>query len=423
MADGRTPRRWLLMDGYARHPGDVVRLVIGGIIVMLTAFAIHTRRVGLWETAVFRVVNDLPLPGFTYPAVWLAMQLGVIGAVPVVVVLALGFRRWRLAFDAAVAAGSIYLLAKVIKEFVQRGRPQTLLDNVQILGEPARGLGFVSGHSAVAVALATVASPYLPRRSRRIAWGLAITVCLARMYVGAHLPLDVVGGAALGWMAGALVHLVLGTPEPRPSVKKIAKVLDAHGFDPEGLAPAGRGEHRSTRFATDALFVKAVVREWRDTDLLYRAWRWLRGPTVRTRRRGNPEYEVGHEATMALMAAAAGVRTPRVLLVQRFGNGAGLLVQARVAGRALAELPPEERTAGLLAEIRRQVRILHEARIAHGDLDATNIVVDGDGNPWLVDFDQASPAAGDRLLERDQDELRAALGPASPPERSTAPAH
>jgi predicted Ser/Thr protein kinase len=359
MADGRTPRRWLLMDGYARHPGDVVRLVIGGIIVMLTAFAIHTRRVGLWETAVFRVVNDLPLPGFTYPAVWLAMQLGVIGAVPVVVVLA----------------------------------------------------------------LATVASPYLPRRSRRIAWGLAITVCLARMYVGAHLPLDVVGGAALGWMAGALVHLVLGTPEPRPSVKKIAKVLDAHGFDPAGLAPAGRGEHRSTRFATDALFVKAVVREWRDTDLLYRAWRWLRGPTVRTRRRGNPEYEVGHEATMALMAAAAGVRTPRVLLVQRFGNGAGLLVQARVAGRALAELPPEERTAGLLAEIRRQVRILHEARIAHGDLDATNIVVDGDGNPWLVDFDQASPAAGDRLLERDQDELRTALGPASPPERSTAPAH
>src|SRR3954447_25430317 len=103
------PRRWLLMDGYARHPGDVLRLAIGGGIVLLTAFAIHTRRVGLWETAVFRGVNDLPLPGWTYRPVWLVMQLGVIGAVPVVVVLALLAKRVRLAFDAAVAAGSIYL--------------------------------------------------------------------------------------------------------------------------------------------------------------------------------------------------------------------------------------------------------------------------------------------------------------------------
>ncbi len=46
---------------------------------------------------------------------------------------------------------------------------------------PARGLGYVSGHSAVAVALATVAS-YLGRRGRRVAWTLAATVCLARIY-------------------------------------------------------------------------------------------------------------------------------------------------------------------------------------------------------------------------------------------------
>jgi membrane-associated phospholipid phosphatase len=43
-------------------------------------------------------------------------------------------------------------------------------------GEPAGGLGYVSGHSAAAVALATVASPYLGRRSRRVAWALALAV-------------------------------------------------------------------------------------------------------------------------------------------------------------------------------------------------------------------------------------------------------
>jgi len=79
----------------------------------------------------------------------------VIGAVPLVAGLALATRRLRLALDATLAAGGIYLIAKVVKVFIQRGRPQTLLDDVHVLGEPAGGLGYVSGHAAVAVALAT----------------------------------------------------------------------------------------------------------------------------------------------------------------------------------------------------------------------------------------------------------------------------
>ena len=37
---------------------------------------------------------------------------------------------------------------------------------------------------------------------------LAVLVGVARVYVGAHLPLDVVGGAALGVLAGGSAHLV-----------------------------------------------------------------------------------------------------------------------------------------------------------------------------------------------------------------------
>jgi undecaprenyl-diphosphatase len=188
---------WLPRPGYTRHPGDAVRVVLGTAVLALTTTAIRKNFVGDREAALFRVVNELALPGWTWPGVWLVMQLGVIGAVPLVAILALVTRRLRLALDAVLAAGSIYLIAKLVKEFVQRGRPQTLLDDVHILGEPARGLGYVSGHSAVAVALATVASPYLGRRARRVAWILAGCVCLARMYVGSHLPFDVVGGAAM----------------------------------------------------------------------------------------------------------------------------------------------------------------------------------------------------------------------------------
>ena len=41
---------------------------------------------------------------------------------------------------------------------------------------------------------------------------LAAIVAIARVYVGAHLPLDVIGGAALGSPRGSLVHLLLGAP-------------------------------------------------------------------------------------------------------------------------------------------------------------------------------------------------------------------
>jgi glycosyltransferase 2 family protein len=413
---------WLPRPGYTRHPGDAVRVVLGVAVLTVTTTAIHKDFIGDREAALFRVVNELALPGWTWPGVWLVMQLGVIGAVPLVAVLALVTRRLRLALDAVLAAGSIYLIAKLVKEFVQRGRPQTLLDNVNILGEPARGLGYVSGHSAVAVALATVASPYLGRRARRVAWVLAGCVCLARMYVGAHLPFDVVGGAALGWAAGSLVLFVLGAPDPRPSLPKLRGVLAEHGLDASGLEPVGADPRRSTCYVTSgdpALFVKVVVAEWRDLDLLWRAFRRLtRRDRARPVRVGSAHHEVEHEASMALLAARAGVRTPEVLLVRSFDNGAGVLVQRRVTGHDLAGLDAAQVEDALLTELWRQVALLHRAGIAHGHLVPANCMVAPDGRPWLVDFDQAHAASGSAMVERDRADLLAALTALVGPERA-----
>ena len=44
-------------------------------------------------------------------------------------------------------------------------------------------------------------------RNGLIGIGLAVLVCLARVHVGAHLPLDVVGGAALGATCACAVLL------------------------------------------------------------------------------------------------------------------------------------------------------------------------------------------------------------------------
>jgi len=125
----------------------------------------------------------------------------------------------------------------------------------------------------------TVASPYLGRRSRRVAWLLAGIVAFARVYTGAHLPLDVAGGAALGWLAGALVHLALGVPVPRPALSTVRRALDRVGLAPAGLQPVGTPGRRSSMYLADTaagtLLVKVVARERRDGDALSRAWRWL----------------------------------------------------------------------------------------------------------------------------------------------------
>ncbi len=412
---------------YVRHPGDVLRVVLGALILLATMTAIRQDRVGVRETDVFRLINDLALPGWTKWPVWLVMQLGVLGAVPLVALLALATRRLRLAAYAALAGGTIYLIAKLVKEFVQRGRPQTLLDNVHIVFVPDRGLGYVSGHSAVAVALATVASPFLGRRARRVAWALAALVCVARIYVGSHLPFDVLGGAALGWAAGALVLLVFGAPSGQPSLERVRKALREYGCDPADLKPLPGQDRRSARYLVSShsrpdLFVKVVSRERRDSDLLYRAWHWLRHRGRPPGRLGDAVAHVEHEASMALLAAAAGVRTPQVLLVRSFGNGAGLLVQQRVAGRDLTDLGDERLDDAMLADVWRQVARLRAARIAHGDLGLASVLLDEHGKAWLVDFDRAEAAASQPLLDRDLATLLAALGRVADPARVCATA-
>ena len=197
-----------------RRPSELIWLAAGTVVLVLCALPVHAARVAGPEADAFRLVNDLP--SVPFGLVWVPMQLGNLLVVPAAVLAALAFRRWRLAAGLALAGAGVYALAKVVKHFVLRGRPSGLLDDVVVRGAAPHGLGFVSGHIAVVSALALVAWPWLPRWGRWAAGVAVAAVFLTRMYVGAHLPLDMVGGAALGVAVGALVRLVLGVPTGRP---------------------------------------------------------------------------------------------------------------------------------------------------------------------------------------------------------------
>jgi membrane-associated phospholipid phosphatase len=210
-----------------RRPTDLIWLAAGTVGLVLCALPVHADRVAAPEADAFRLVNDLP--SVPFGIVWVPMQLGNLLVVPAAVLAALAFRRWRLAAGLALAGAGVYALAKVVKHFVLRGRPSELLDDVVVRGAAPHGLGFVSGHIAVVTALALVAWPWLPRWGRWAAGAAVAAVFFTRMYVGAHLPLDMVGGAALGVAVGALVRLALGVPTgpPDPADDAAAPATDA----------------------------------------------------------------------------------------------------------------------------------------------------------------------------------------------------
>jgi membrane-associated phospholipid phosphatase len=191
-------------------------LVVGGLIVLATSAVLARRGAYGWEAVIFKAINGLP-DGLR-PFLWVPNQYGTAVTIPLTAAAALLFRRWRLAISLAVSGVAVYWLAKVIKGYVERGRPAALLDGVveRETFHP-HSLGYPSGHAAVAWAITIIVVAYLGRPWRIAAITLAIVVPLVRIYVAAHLPLDLVGGAALGVTIASGINFLFGLFPPVPA--------------------------------------------------------------------------------------------------------------------------------------------------------------------------------------------------------------
>jgi undecaprenyl-diphosphatase len=113
---------------------------------------------------------------------------------------------------AAVAAGD--LVSYGLKELVGRPRPFERYALPPPLGHIPHDSSFPSGHAAMAFAAASVLSYFSPRLAPAF-FLLALAIGFSRVYVGVHYPLDVLGGAVLGCVVGALVITLLRLLEAR----------------------------------------------------------------------------------------------------------------------------------------------------------------------------------------------------------------
>jgi len=186
----------------------------GLVLTVAASLGARDGKVSGLERAVFRWINELP--DWLRPAMWALQLLGVL-VTPIVVALgALACRRWRLAL-ALVLRAPLKLVAErqVLKQLVERQRPGQNEPGAILRGVPPAGLSYPSGHAIIAAGIATLLWPYLGRTGRVIVVLLALAVGVARIYLGAHNPLDVVAGYGLGLLLGGLLTLLVGVQRRR----------------------------------------------------------------------------------------------------------------------------------------------------------------------------------------------------------------
>jgi membrane-associated phospholipid phosphatase len=188
---------------------ELRRIALGATVLAASASKVRSGTVGATEQGIFEAVNGLPdLPA---AVLWPQQQFGNLAVGPVIAAIAAARGDRQLAAAAALATGLKLAGERVVKALVVRQRPGATVDGAILRGDvPDRGQSFPSGHATMVTALAVVVSPRLAPRLRSLPWVAAGLVMVARVYSGAHHPLDVVGGAGLGLVVGGTTNLAIG---------------------------------------------------------------------------------------------------------------------------------------------------------------------------------------------------------------------
>ena len=179
-----------------------------GVLLVLTGVLADQRTPRSLERSIGQWVYDWP--DWLETPFELIQQTGTLLAIVLVAAGLVVTGRYRAAGAAFVAGAGAWLASSGLKEIVERPRPR-LASLGRVPREVADGFSWPSSHAAIAAALATVLLLTIARGrlGRGLVIAAAVLVAVARVYLGAHWGLDVLGGAALGVLAGYVAVLVI----------------------------------------------------------------------------------------------------------------------------------------------------------------------------------------------------------------------
>ena len=414
-------------DAMTRSPADILRLVVAAVSLLVLLLVS-----GLFGDSVVGFVSDL-LSGLSALPDWLVAAIVVGARVVTLAVLVGGLavtavrNRWGATRSMVVGGTLAAVLVPVFDGLVTPDAGDLVLVADVDLGPLTDGWFPSATGIAVLAAALTAGAPWLSRRWRRLGWVAVAGLVVVRILIS-PLSFDSFQVALVGWVAGAATLVLLGAPLRRPTAATISAGLAAVGLPLERIEPASVDARGSTPYfavAADGgrLFVKALGRDERSADLLFRVYRWAQRKDLGDERPfSSLRRAVEHEAMVALAARDLGVRTPRLRAFAVADPNSFVLAYDAVDGRSLDRVPAESLTDEVLSGIWGQLAHLRRHRIAHRDLRLANLFLAADGEVWIIDFGFSELAASDLLLANDVAEMVASSAVVVGAERAVAPA-
>lgn len=417
---------------HVRSPVDVLRLIVG-----VATIIVGIGLANLIDSALFGLSIDTRTALEAVPTWFTNIASSLLGSLVLTLIFATltwslftrRYRRFLLLVTAAVGAGSLsiavgHLLLGVVDPEVQSAfvaRSPALRYSHSGTVHPGDPL------LAAAVAMLAIASNYLRSNHTRRA-GAALGVYAIATTVSLHIPaLGLVGDVGVGLTVGSIILLVAGRHDLAPDKMDLELALSQIGLDSNDLDPLSVDARASAPWMGHTadgqkIFIKAIGRDERSADLMFRLYRW-----IKLRKTGDHrpfvslQRAVEHEALVSLQAAALGVQTPKILGVASAGIDGMVLAYEGIEGASADTF--DDLDDDVLEAIWSMVSTLHAHRIAHRDLRLANIFIAADNQPMLIDFGFSELAASDQLLGTDVAELLASTAAIVGTRRAVAAAH
>jgi uncharacterized membrane protein YbhN (UPF0104 family) len=418
---------------HVRSPVDALRLIIGASLV-----AIGIGIANLLDSAFLGLSADGTTAMESFPD-WVvdlpaaALAATILVAVAILALWTLSTRRFRRLLLFTTATALAVFLSAAVGQVIYSIIDDSVREAFRV---DATGFRFARSANVIhpgdpllagLVAIIGVSNSYARRAvTRRLAVFAAIYVAVSLVATGVP-AVGTVADIGVGILAASVVLLVAGRHDLAPDRDEITTALRSIGLDLhdlEHLAVDARASAPWTAVRPDGrrVFIKALGRDERSADLMFRAYRWLRlRKTGDHRPFVSLQRSVEHEALVSLQAAALGIRTPRILGVANAGIDGMVLAYEAIEGSSADT--HDDITDETLEDIWSMVQRLHENRIAHRDLRLANIFIDVDGQPWLIDFGFSELAASEQLIGTDAAELLTSTAAVVGARRAVAAAH
>jgi len=183
-------------------------LVAAAAVLVVAGFLAEQRTPWSLERRIGRWIYDWP--DWLEGPLTVVMQVGTRVAIVLVAAGLVIVGRYRAALAAALAGAGAWLVSSMLKAWLDRPRP-----SLGLVGRAPRDAvdhaAWPSGHATIAAALGVVLllTVATDRIGRAVVIAAIVLTAVARVYLGVHWGLDVLGGLALGALAAQLA--VLGT--------------------------------------------------------------------------------------------------------------------------------------------------------------------------------------------------------------------